>query len=148
MGSTFWLALPVVIAAGVATTLQAPINSVLGRTLDSTLAAAAISFGVGFIVLMILTLASGGSGFVMRLSGVTWWHLLGGALGAFYVWAALWGVPTLGVVCTVSALILGQMLVALVLDSYGPFGLPIKELSFQRIFAVVLVSSGLVLSRF
>jgi len=148
MPQSIWLALPVVIAAGAAATMQAPINSALGRVLDNTLAAAAFSFGTGFLVLICLTLVTSGPGFVPRLSNLSLWHLSGGALGAFYVWAALWGVPILGVVTMVSALVFGQMLIALLIDTFGPFGLPVRALSAQRLLAVVLVAAGLILSRF
>ena len=67
---TIWIALPVVIAAGVAATLQAPVNAALGRVLDNSLAAAAISFGVGFAVLAAVVLLSGGAGAVPRAAGV------------------------------------------------------------------------------
>jgi len=148
MSPAIWIALPVVIAAGAAATLQAPINSALGRVLDNTLAAAAFSFGIGFLVLMTLTLVTSGPGFLPRAANLNPWHLAGGALGAFYVWASLWGVPILGVVTMVSALVFGQMLVALLIDTFGPFGLPVRELSVQRVNAVLLVAAGLILSRF
>ena len=147
MTPTLWIALPVVIAAGAAATMQAPINAALGRVIDNTLAAAAFSFGIGFLVLFALTLATTGPGFLARVGAISPWHLAGGALGAFYVWASLWGVPVLGVVTMVSALVLGQMLTALAIDTLGPFGLPVRELSPQRVLAVVLVAAGLVLSR-
>ena len=89
-------------------------------------------------MLICLTLVTSGPGFLPRLADISLWHLSGGALGAFYVWAALWGVPILGVVTMVSALVLGQMLVALLIDTFGPFGLPVRELSVQRIAAVLL----------
>jgi len=148
MSYSFWMVLPVIVLAGVATALQAPINSTLGRSLDSTIAAAAISFGVGFLGLFLLALLTGTGASFLRLPQVTWWQYAGGALGAFYVWAMLWGVPSLGVVTTIAALIFGQMAMALVLDTFGLFGLPVKELSVFRVGAVVLVSFGLVLSRF
>lgn len=148
MHYSFWIALPIVVVAGAATALQAPINSSLGRTLENTISAAAFSFGVGFIVLLILTFTTGGAASFARFSDVTWWQLIGGFLGAFYVWATLWGVPTLGVVTTIAALILGQMVIALILDTFGPFGLQVKDISPQRIAAVILVSFGIILSRF
>jgi len=148
MNTAIWIALPVVIAGGAAVTMQAPINSALGRALDNTLAAAAFSFGVGFLVLICLTLVTSGPSLLPRMANLSLWQLSGGVFGAFYVWAALWGVPILGVVTMVSALVLGQMLVALLIDSFGPFGLPVHELSVQRIVAVVLVAAGLILSRF
>lgn len=148
MNASVWMALPVVIAAGVAATLQAPVNSALGRVAENSLLAAAVSFGIGFCVLAVVVLATGGAGAVPKLSGAAWWMFCGGALGAFYVWASLWGVPVLGVVTMVSALILGQMAGALVLDSVGAFGLPVRELSLPRVAAAVLVAAGVVLSRF
>jgi Putative inner membrane exporter, YdcZ len=67
--------------------------------------------------------------------------------GRLHVFAVLWGVPTLGVLSTMAALILGQMGAALVLDGAGMFGLQVQALSPQRIAAAVLVAAGLVLSR-
>jgi transporter family-2 protein len=148
MQAGFWVALPVVIAAGTAVTFQASINSALGRATDNGILAAAVSFGVGFLVLSAVVLISGGSEAVPRLGNAAWWMFLGGALGAFYVWASLWGVPLLGVVTMVSALILGQMVAAMVLDTVGAFGLPVRELSLSRVAAAVLVAAGVVLSRF
>lgn len=148
MNTGFWVALPVVIAAGTAVTFQASINAALGRFADNSLLAAAVSFGVGFVMLSLVALVSGGAEAVPRLSGAAWWMFVGGALGAFYVWASLWGVPVLGVVTMVSALILGQMVAAMVLDTVGAFGLPVRELSAQRVLAAVLVAAGVVLSRF
>jgi transporter family-2 protein len=73
--------------------------------------------------------------------------LAGGALGAFTVFATLTGVPALGVVTTVAALVLGQLLAATALDLSGAFGLPVHALTPQRVLAVLLVAAGVVLSR-
>ena len=141
------LALIVVAIAGVALATQAPINAALGRSLASPMGAAAVSFGVGLIVLIALTLAFDGPQTFAKLGVTPGWQMLGGLLGAFYVFAVLWGVSTLGVVSAMAALILGQMGAALVLDGYGLFGLPLQQLTPQRIAAAGLVAAGLVLSR-
>jgi bacterial/archaeal transporter family-2 protein len=140
------LAILIVFAAGIALSTQAPLNASLARTLSQPLAAA-VSFGVGFIVLVILSVAVGGTAPLLRLGQAPGWQLLGGFLGAFYVWAVVWGVPQMGVVTTVAALILGQMVAALVLDRTGLFGLPVQELSATRLVAAGLVAAGVVLSR-
>ena len=141
------LALIVVVIAGIALATQAPINAALGRSLASPMGAAAVSFGVGLIVLIALTLAFDGPQTFGKLGVTPGWQMLGGLLGAFYVFAVLWGVSTLGVVSAMAALILGQMGAALVLDSYGLFGLPLQALTPQRMAAAGLVAAGLVLSR-
>jgi transporter family-2 protein len=47
----------------------------------------------------------------------------------------------------VAALVLGQMGAALILDTTGAFGGSVLAISWQRALAVLLVFSGLVLSR-
>lgn len=141
------IAILIVFVAGIALSTQAPLNAALARTLTQSLAAVAVSFGVGFIALVILSIAVGGTGPLLQLGQAPGWQLLGGLLGAFYVWAAVWGVPQIGVVTTVAALILGQMVAALVLDATGAFGLPVQDLSATRLAAAGLVAAGVVLSR-
>ncbi len=137
----------IVVVAGMALSLQAPLNAALARVLGQPVAAAAVSFGVGFAVLVVISLVLGGPGPLLRLPTATWWQVTGGCLGAFYVWSVIWGVPSLGVVTTVAALILGQMIAALVLDATGLFGLPVTPINPARLAGAGLVAAGLVLSR-
>jgi len=142
------LAMMLVAAAGAAIAAQAPINSALGRTLDSSVAAAALSFAVGFSVLAAITLITGDGGALTRVSSIEFWMLAGGACGAFFVWSALWGVPILGVLTTTTLLILGQIVAAILIDHFGAFGLAPRDVSPWRILAGVFVAAGAVLSRF
>lgn len=142
--------LPAVLAillGGVAIAIQAPVNGALGRSLGATLPAAAVSFGTGFVLLFVLSLVSNGSAYA-RLAGVPWWQWAGGVVGAYYVWSVVWGVSSIGVVTAMAALILGQMIGALVMDAVGAFGLPVQQISLTRVLAVVCVACGVALSRF
>lgn len=141
------LALIAVLLGGMAIAVQAPINARLSGVTGDPVAAAAVSFLVGFLALAALTLIRGLPA-LPSLSATPWWVWTGGAFGAFYVWATIWSVGTLGVVSLVAAVILGQLLAALTLDALGAFGMPVREISPARIAAVVLVAAGLVLSRF
>ena len=148
MNVGFWIALLVVIGAGIAASVHAPVNAALARVTEHSILISAVSFGVGFAVLSLIALFSGGIAAFPRLGGAAWWMFLGGALGAFSVWGMLWSVPLLGVLTMVSALILGQMLAALLMDYVGAFGLPVKEFSFPRAAGALLVVTGVVLSRY
>lgn len=139
--------LGLIIVAGGFAALQAPMNAALGRGIGSPTGAAAISFGVGFCALVAATWFAGEAPSFSRAGHVDPRLLIGGFLGAFYVWAILWTVPQLGVLTAVSGMILGQLLVALLLDSQGPFGLPVHEISWSRVTGVALVAGGLALSR-
>jgi transporter family-2 protein len=142
-----WWAVAAVALGGVAIAVQAPINAALGRGLGAPVPAAAVSFGVGFLVLLAVSLVQGQGAAYLKLASVPVWMLAGGALGAWYVFAAVWGVASLGVVTLVAALVLGQMTAALVIDATGALGMTVREITPTRIAAAGLVLSGLVLSR-
>jgi transporter family-2 protein len=141
------LALAAIVTGGIAIAVQAPLNARLGAAVGDPVAAAAVSFGVGFVVLAVLTVARGSVPAPGTLAALPAWLWIGGVLGAIYVVASVWSVAVLGVVTMIAALILGQLVAALVLDATGAFGVPVKEISLTRIGAVVLVGAGLVLSR-
>ena len=142
------LAIALVVLAGLALAVQTPINAALGRGVGSTLVAAATSFGLGFLALTLISVLSGHGAAFVRLGAVPVWLLVGGALGAFYVWSVIWAIPTLGALTTISALVLGQVTAGILLDHLGLFGLTVQTISPSRIAAAGLVAAGLVLSRF
>lgn len=141
-----WAVIAVVIG-GMAVAVQAPINAALGRELGAIVPAAAVSFGVGFLVLAVVAALTGQAGAFLKLGAVPPWLFVGGVLGAVYVMSAIYGVASLGVVTMVAALILGQMAAAMVIDATGILGMAAREISLQRIAAAGLVAAGLVLSR-
>lgn len=147
LGIPVWAAL-LMVAGGVAIAVQAPINTALGRGIGSGMVAGAISFGVGFVALLILSLLSGQGAAFARVTNIAPWLLLGGLLGAYYVWAIIATLPRLGVLTAISAVVLGQLVAAMVIDRLGAFGLPVHPISPTRILAALLVGAGLVLSRF
>ena len=137
-----------IVLAGVCIAVQAPINTALARQVESPLAAAAFSFGVGFVLLVGVTLLTGQGRGLTRVGGVEPWMWIGGFFGAFYVWAMVWSLPRLGVLTALCALALGQIVAAILLDRSGAFGLPLRDVSLPRILAALMVGGGLVLSRF
>ena len=147
MTPSIWIALACIALGGAAIAVQAPINSRLAGHLGDPVLAAGVSFFVGFLVLGSIALARGSLGGLLAAPSVPWWAWVGGALGAIYVWSAIWAVGTLGVLTMVAALIFGQLGAALVLDAIGAFGLVVREISWTRILAVAFVGVGLVLSR-
>ena len=147
MGGVVWISLLAIAVGGAAIAVQAPINARLATHVGDPVAAAAISFLVGFLVLAFVAILRSSLPSLEAMAGVPWWAWAGGALGAIYVWAAVWSVGTLGVVTMVAALIFGQLAAALLLDAIGAFGLQVREISLTRIAAIFCVGVGLVLSR-
>jgi transporter family-2 protein len=147
MSPALLIPVAVLFAAGIGFAIQAPLNASLGRVLGSGVAAAAVSFGVGFAALLALTLAFGHGAAFTRLAGAPPVLWLGGLLGAAVVWSMLWSVTTIGILTAFAALLLGQLSAALVLDAMGAFGAPVTPITWTRLLALILVGGGLILSR-
>lgn len=118
-----------------------------GVRLSDPVAATALSFGIGFIILTVIAvLCVAETPNFSALNSIPWRALSGGALGALWVLAAILAVPRLGVVTMFSAIILGQLIATLMIDAVGGFGLQPRDLDPARLLAVGLVGAGVVLS--
>lgn len=135
-----------IIFVGAALAFQAPVNAALARSIGDPVWAAAMSFGIGFVLLSAIALTRGTSPSLAQFKGIPWWALTGGALGAIWVLAAIWSVPRLGAVTMFAAMIFGQLLAALLIDSSGLLGLEARSLTGTRMMSVALVAAGVLLS--
>ena len=130
------------VVAGGLIAMQAPINSTLGRSVGS-LPAASVSFAIGLMALVVITLLfAGGFGEVGEARHLSWYYLAGGVLGAVYVTTALIAVRTLGAGGVTAATIAGQLTLSVVLDRFGFLGLDKHELSVKRVLGVALLAAG------
>jgi len=122
--------------------LQAPINSVLGRSIG-TWQAAFVSFAIGTVALAIIaSLATGGLSQVAGVRDVSLVYLTGGLLGAAYVTSILVAVRTLGAGGVVAATIAGQLAVSVVVDHYGLIGVAKQPVTLARVVGVALLGLG------
>jgi transporter family-2 protein len=135
-------AIGLMVVAGSFIALQAPINGMLGRTIG-TFAAASVSFAIGTGALVAITmLVGGGFGDLGEARTLSWYYLIGGALGALYVTSALATVRVLGAGGVTAATITGQLATAVVVDRLGVLGLEQRSLSVLRILGVALLAAG------
>jgi len=151
--SSAWLALGGAVLVGVMTAVQARINGQLGLRLDDGLAAAAISFGSGLMLLIILAAAlpAGRRGVGRLISGIRartipWWMLVGGAAGAFTVATQGVAVAIIGVSLFTVGVVAGQAVCGLVLDriGYGPSG--VVAVTMPRVAGGALAIAAVVIS--
>ena len=128
---------------------QAAFNTRLARATDGPVVAALASFAIGTLTLLGIALAAG-----LRLGSIveaarsqspTVW--LGGLIGAAYVGSITVFTPRLGVALTFGLLIAGQLVLSVLFDHFGFFGLPVQRLSPGRIAGVLLLLIGVILIR-
>ncbi len=150
------VALTGAVFVGIMTAVQARINGQLGVRLDDGLAAAAISFGSGLVLLVIVSavLPSGRRGFGRLVAGIRgraipWWMLVGGAAGALTVATQGLAVGVIGVSLFTVGVVAGQTVHGLILDriGYGPGG--VVAVTMPRIAggALALAAVALTLTR-
>jgi bacterial/archaeal transporter family-2 protein len=138
-------ALLLTVCAGGLIALQAPINSMLGKSVG-TFAAASVSFIVGTIALVVITvLVGGGFGDVGEARHLSWYYLAGGVLGAVYVTTALVAVRELGAGGVTAATIAGQLTLSLVIDQLGILGVDERAITWQRVLGVLMLALGTLL---
>ncbi|GAA3913425.1 DMT family transporter [Microbacterium invictum] len=148
-----WIALGGAVLVGVMTAVQARINGQLGLRLDDGLLAAAISFGSGLVLLILLSAAlpAGRRGVGRLVTGVRertipWWMLVGGAAGAFTVATQGVAVAIIGVSLFTVGVVAGQAVCGLVLDriGYGPSG--VVAVTMPRVAGGALAILAVVIS--
>lgn len=143
----FWPFLGVL--SGALLALQAPINAELARGLGLPVAAAAISFLSGAVVLGFI------SYFMVRTGGISlgwrepapWLFVAGGVMGAFYVTSATILAPKIGAAALMAFLVTGQLLAGLVVDKIGFMGLAVREISLGRVAGALLLVAGALMIR-
>jgi transporter family-2 protein len=129
--------------AGALVAMQPPINSKLGNA-AGTFAAATISFTVGTIALLAVTVVAGGT-HLGGLRDVPWWYFAGGLIGAVFVASSLVTVRTLGAGGVVAATIAGQLTASVVIDNFGLLGVAQKPLTLAKMVGIALLAAGVFL---
>jgi len=136
------------LAAGMLFPLQAGINSRLGTILGGPVAAALASFSVGATALLCFVLASRTPVDIQAgMTQTSWWHWLGGAIGAYIVVCMTFLAPRLGAGALIALLLTGQLVASLVLDHFGLFGYPVIPIDAKRLLGVALLAAGVILIR-
>ena len=141
------LAITGALVSGAFAALQTPTNAMLSRAVNSPVNAALISFAVGTAALALIALTLGvrpNAAAVRALPAYAW---AGGLYGAFFVTAAAFAAPRIGLALFIALLIAGQLGMALLLDHLGAFGLPRQPISPTRLLGVLLILAGVVLVR-
>ena len=141
-----WLILSLLtFIAGVAGAAQAPTNTSLSLY-TGKVEASLISFLGGFIVLLIVTLIKGRGRFpAIPRADIKPWMVIGGAYGAFVVFAMTVATPYIGVALVMASSMLGQLTSAIVIDSKGLLRANKIGMNRERYLGVAAIGAGVIL---
>jgi transporter family-2 protein len=145
MDKLIWII--VALLSGAVLPIQAGLNARMGVAAQNSVYAAAISFVVGTVGLIIYILVTRQTVSIDGLREVPIYFWLGGLLGAFYVTALVLVFPKLGPGLTFGLIVAGQMIVAVVLDHFNVLVAHPTPINLMKLLGIVLVIIGVVIIR-
>jgi transporter family-2 protein len=144
MREALWMAMALVM--GAVLPLQAMINANLRAGLATTATVATlVSFAGGTLVLALVALLQPGG--LQPLAGLARqpaWTLLGGPLGAAFLFGMTFLAPRLGLTALLSLVIAGQLLASIGIDHVGLGAITEQRASLNKLIGALLVVAGVV----
>ncbi|ANE03664.1 DMT family transporter [Corynebacterium crudilactis] len=132
------------VMAGAIMPFQTSVNNRLRQSVGAPLLASFISFVVGTFSLIIATWITSGQPYpsLGNTSDEPWWIFTGGMLGVVLLTGNILLFPRVGSVQTVILPITGQILMGLIIDSFGVAYAPQTPLTLVRILGALAVLFG------
>jgi bacterial/archaeal transporter family-2 protein len=136
-------------AIGASVVLQASINGELRSLVGDPYRTALVSTTVSTLFLFAMSAVLVGKPIPDStvFADAPWWIWVGGVLGAIYVAAAAYLVSKLGSAFLFTAIIFGQLTMAVVMDQFGWVGLDKHPITAPRVVGIGLVLAGAILVR-
>lgn len=125
---------------GVFITLQGAANSRIGQDIG-TWQAAAITQMTGFILALILMFLLKDKSW-RQFQHVKPIYLLGGSFAAIVIFSNVTAIHLVGMTITISALLIAQLCVAFLTDSYGWFGTKKQKMRLVQFIGIGLMAAG------
>jgi transporter family-2 protein len=129
-------------AAGLGGAVQIAVQGKLGERVGSLEALTTAALVGAVIALTALLVARRSLAGIGDAFGGPKWQLLGGAMGAFIVFAITFAGPRIGVVATTAFLIAAQLSLAAVIDRFGWFGVERVAVTWPRLVGIALLLAG------
>lgn len=130
------------LVAGVTMALQGSLNAVLGKViglLEATFVVHLVGTITTALVLLLFLLDRNRLG---QLGQAPWYALLGGILSVLIIYTVAASISKLGVATATTAIIVGQVSAAVIIDHFGMFGLRQVPFTWWKFTGIVLLATG------
>lgn len=136
------IALLISFVAGVAMAVQGSVNTGLGKIIGLLEAAFVVHVTGTAALVAALFLLRLGRGNLNKWAGAPWHFYLGGIIGVIIIYGVVAGISRIGVARATTAIIVGQVGAALVIDHFGFFGLERLPFSWPKAAGIALLAAG------
>jgi bacterial/archaeal transporter family-2 protein len=142
-----YLVIIITLVMGSILPIQAALNGKLMRTFGHPVIGATISFLTGTIALFIYAFSVRANFQVSLIKETQWYHWIGGLIGAIYVTGIIMIIPRLGAALAFSLIVAGQLMMSVIMDHFGLFGVPVNPVSPAKLLGFLLLLGGVILIR-
>jgi len=137
-----WMYLGIAALSGAAMALQGTLNAALGKIVgiwESTLVVHVVGTISALLVIIVLGMGFSGLG---KMSQAPWYVYLGGVLNVAIIYAVVRSIPKIGVGNATTAIIVAQVLTAVLIDCLGAFGMKKMEFHYIDLLGIALLAIG------
>lgn len=128
--------------AGGMIAIQSVLNATLGQRMGNFGSVLVLTVVSITSLIALIFIFPNTADFKQRPSISEWYLYIGGVLGVAILAAPIFLVPRIGTTSTLVAIVLGQMVMALLIDHFGIFASPKIEVTLTRVLGIALVTFG------
>jgi bacterial/archaeal transporter family-2 protein len=136
----YWVVILIGLLGGVAVGIQSPIAGAIGKRVGGTASSFIIHLS-GAIFSGILLVLEGGEN-IRDWHKLPWYMLSAGIFGLILYQTINVTMPRLGSTMMIALIIVGQLVVGIIIDHFGLFGVAIRHIDLARILGVVALLIG------
>ena len=136
--------MPLLIAAlsGVLMAVQGSLNTALSKVIGLMEMAFVVNVSGAAALLVTLFLFRMGKGDLGLISTAPWYSFFGGVIGVFIIYLVAASIPAVGMCNATTAIIVGQVLTAVLIDRCGAFGLQKYNIGWEQFVGLGLLAAG------
>jgi transporter family-2 protein len=128
------------ILGGIAVGMQGPIVSQMSQRIG-TMAGSFVVHVSGAILSGALLLALGGEN-IRNWRGLSWYMFLSGSFGVILYLTLNQTMPRLGATTALALIIIGQLVMGILIDQFGLFGVPVRQVDLMHLVGAGLLIAG------
>jgi len=136
------LALSLALVSGVLMAIQGSLNTALSKVVGLLEATFIVHVTGTIILILLLFVFPMGKGDLYALFEAPWYAYLGGVVGVGIIYLVVASIPEVGVANATTAIIMGQVLTAIIIDHFGAFGLEKIAYGWNQIIGLIFLVIG------
>ena len=138
----YWLALLLACSSGVLMAVQGSLNTVLSKVIGLLEATFIVQLTGTIAVAVIIFLLKMGKGNLYALPEAPWYSYFCGIVGVAIIYLVAASIPEVGVANATTAIIVGQVLTAIIIDHIGAFGLAQLAFGWTQLAGLIFLTIG------